>query len=453
MSVTYDDCAGVETSSESFWEVGNYKRTVRRIDDGYRLCNDLMACIQERAKIEKVYSQQLTDWTKKWKTLIERGPQYGSMERAWQALMTEADRVSDLHHEMRNQINNEDLEKIKNWQKDTFHKQLIGGFKETKEAEDGFRKAQKPWAKKLKELEVLKKAYHLACKEERLAVSRETSTKSDPGAPPDQAKKLSDKVEKCRQDTQKAKERYEKGLEEMGRHTPQYTENMEAVFETCQQLELKRLSFLKEVLMDIQRHLDLSTNCSYANVYRDFRQSILTADEQDDLKWFAANHGTGMATNWPAFEEYSPDAPQTTSRKEKGGGLRKTAEGGVAQGPTESPSVHGGSARASTSEASGPADWSDDDTPLARGGSSGGRSNGDKNPFDEADGGSAAGSGNGGGRIRALYDYQGQEQDELSFKAGDELTKLEEEDEQGWCKGRMDDGTVGLFPANYVEDI
>ncbi|XP_078715476.1 protein kinase C and casein kinase substrate in neurons protein 1 [Lampetra fluviatilis] len=453
MSVTYDDCAGVETSSESFWEVGNYKRTVRRIDDGYRLCNDLMACIQERAKIEKVYSQQLTDWTKKWKTLIERGPQYGSMERAWQALMTEADRVSDLHHEMRNQINNEDLEKIKNWQKDTFHKQLIGGFKETKEAEDGFRKAQKPWAKKLKELEVLKKAYHLACKEERLAVSRETSTKSDPGAPPDQAKKLSDKVEKCRQDTQKAKERYEKGLEEMGRHTPQYTENMEAVFETCQQLELKRLSFHKEVLMDIQRHLDLSTNCSYANVYRDFRQSILTADEQDDLKWFAANHGTGMATNWPAFEEYSPDAPQTTSRKEKGGGPRKTAEGGVAQGPTESPSVHGGSARASTSEASGPADWSDDDTPLARGGPSGGRSNGDRNPFDEADGGSAAGSGNGGGRIRALYDYQGQEQDELSFKAGDELTKLEEEDEQGWCKGRMDDGTVGLFPANYVEDI
>ncbi|XP_032805262.1 protein kinase C and casein kinase substrate in neurons protein 1 isoform X2 [Petromyzon marinus] len=452
MSVTYDDCAGVETSSESFWEVGNYKRTVRRIDDGYRLCNDLMACIQERAKIEKVYSQQLTDWTKKWKTLIERGPQYGSMERAWQALMTEADRVSDLHHEMRNQINNEDLEKIKNWQKDTFHKQLIGGFKETKEAEDGFRKAQKPWAKKLKELEVLKKAYHLACKEERLAVSRETSTKSDPAAPPDQAKKLSDKVEKCRQDTQKAKERYDKGLEEMGRHTPQYTENMEAVFETCQQLELKRLSFLKEVLMDIQRHLDLSTNCSYANVYRDFRQSILTADEQDDLKWFAANHGTGMATNWPAFEEYSPDAPQTTNRKEKGG-PRKMAEGGVAQGATESPSAHGGSARASTSEASGPADWSDDDTPVARGGSTGGRSNGDKNPFDEADGGCSAGSGNGGGRIRALYDYQGQEQDELSFKAGDELTKLEEEDEQGWCKGRMDDGTVGLFPANYVEDI
>lgn len=46
----------------------------------------------------------------------------------------------------------EDYEKLKNWQREAYHKQMIGGFKETKEADDGFRKAQKPWAKKLKEV-------------------------------------------------------------------------------------------------------------------------------------------------------------------------------------------------------------------------------------------------------------------------------------------------------------
>lgn len=80
------------------------------------------------------------------------GPQYGSLERAWGAMMTEADKVSELHQEVKNSLLNEDLEKVKNWQKDAYHKQIMGGFKETKEAEDGFRKAQKPWAKKMKEV-------------------------------------------------------------------------------------------------------------------------------------------------------------------------------------------------------------------------------------------------------------------------------------------------------------
>lgn len=72
MSHHSDDNLLVATS-DSFWEPGNYKRTTKRIEDGYKLCNDLMTLIQERADIEKTYSKNLKGWAKKWNELIEKG--------------------------------------------------------------------------------------------------------------------------------------------------------------------------------------------------------------------------------------------------------------------------------------------------------------------------------------------------------------------------------------------
>ncbi|XP_032913508.1 protein kinase C and casein kinase substrate in neurons protein 2 isoform X3 [Catharus ustulatus] len=447
MSGSYDDSVGVEVSSDSFWEVGNYKRTVKRIDDGHRLCNDLMNCIHERARIEKGYAQQLTEWAKRWKQLVEKGPQYGTVERAWCAFMSEAEKVSELHLEVKGSLMNEDFEKIKNWQKEAFHKQMMGGFKETKEAEDGFRKAQKPWAKKLKEVEAAKKAYHAACKEEKLAISRETNSKADPALNPEQLKKLQDKVERSKQDVLKTKEKYEKSLKELDNATPQYMENMEQVFEQCQQFEEKRLRFFREVLLEVQKHLDLSNVASYKNIYRELEQNIKTADAVEDLRWFRANQGPGMSMNWPQFEddEWSADLNRTLSRREK----KKASDGVTLTGINQTgeqvsqPNKHS-SVSSYEKNQSYPTDWSDEESnnPF-----SSTDANGDTNPFDEDTPPAME------VRVRALYDYEGQEQDELSFKAGDELTKMENEDEQGWCKGRLDNGQVGLYPANYVEPI
>ncbi|XP_008287448.1 protein kinase C and casein kinase substrate in neurons protein 2 isoform X4 [Stegastes partitus] len=441
MSGAYDDSM-IDVSSDSFWEVGNYKRTVKRVDDGNRLCNDLMNCLHERARIEKAYAQQLTEWGKRWRQLIDKGPQYGTLERAWSALCTEAEKVSELHMEVKAALMGEDYEKLKNWQRDSYHKQMIGGFKETKEAEDGFRKAQKPWAKKLKEVETTKKSYHSACKEEKLAASRETNSKLENNNNPEAQKKLQEKVEKCQQEVQKTKERYEKSLEELDKLTPQYMENMEQVFEQWQQFEDKRIRFFRELLLEVKQHLDLSTNHRFQDVYNTLEDTISGTDAEEDLKWFRSNHGPGMPMNWPQFEDWSIDLNRTLSRREK----KKPSDGvtltGISQTGSDQP-VQPAKTSSSASSMEKTPDWSDEDT-----GGNPFSANGDGNPFEDEPTSPVISV-----PVKALYDYEGQEQDELSFKAGDEFTKIGEEDDQGWCKGRLKDGQMGLYPANYVEDI
>ncbi|XP_020782047.1 protein kinase C and casein kinase substrate in neurons protein 2 isoform X2 [Boleophthalmus pectinirostris] len=434
------DGSMIDVSSDSFWEVGNYKRTVKRVDDGHRLCSDLMNCLHERARIEKSYAQQLTEWGKRWRQLIEKGPQYGTLERAWSALCTESEKVSELHMEVKTALMGEDYEKLKNWQRDAYHKQMIGGFKETKEADDGFRKAQKPWAKKLKEVETMKKTYHSACKEEKLAASRETNSKLESNNNPEAQKKLQEKLEKCQQEAQKAKERYEKSLEELDKLTPQYMENMEQVFEQWQQFEDKRIHFFKELLLEVKQHLDLSSNHRFQTIYHTLEDTISATDAEDDLKWFRSNHGPGMPMNWPQFEDWSIDLNRTLSRRET---KKKSSEGVTLTGISQTGSDQPVKTTSSASNTEKTPDWSDEDTsanPFS--------TNGNGNPFEDEPSSPGISV-----PVRALYDYEGQEQDELSFKAGDEFTKIGEEDDQGWCKGRLKDGQMGLYPANYVEDI
>lgn len=57
-------------------------------------------------------------------------------------------------------------------------------------------------------MDASKKAYHSACKEEKLAVSREANSKADPALNPEQLKKLQDKMDKCKQDVFKVNRMY-----------------------------------------------------------------------------------------------------------------------------------------------------------------------------------------------------------------------------------------------------
>lgn len=54
------------------------------------------------------------------------------------------------------------------------------------------------------QVEVAKKSYHMTCKEEKLAATREANSKGEASTPAEQ-KKLQEKLEKCKQDSQKVR--------------------------------------------------------------------------------------------------------------------------------------------------------------------------------------------------------------------------------------------------------
>lgn len=461
----------LSATSDSFWEIGKYSRTVKRSDNGYKLCDSLRQLIEQRAEIEKGYSKSLLGWNKKWNDFLDKGPEYGTTEAMWRGLLEEANSTADLHTNVAENLMSKVYQAIKAWQKENYHKSMMH-FKETKEFEDGFKKAQKPWEKKYTKVMQNRKDYHTACKAEKSTANQVNNLRSDDSVALDSKKKMEERLTKCQQEVAALKEKYEASLNDINNYNAKYIEDMTEIFQKCQEFEKKRIEFFKLTFYDLHQCLDLSVDPRFAQIYTDLHNTISKTDPNQDLRWWSNNHGAEMAMNWPQFEEYSPDL-QSISKKERKSQLHSN------DGITITSIRHKGDF-APVSENSGGGSYSrqstvsnNSDTPANSRNSPrtsytqrsyepetyNGRTSTEQesNPFGSDDTGSE-GSPKESPRladpvlVRAVFDYDAVEPDEFSFRCGDEFYKLSEEDELGWCKG-LKDGVEKLYPANYVKPV
>ena len=56
-------------------------------------------------------------------------------------------------------------------------------------------------------------------------------------------------------------------------------------------------------------------------------------------------------------------------------------------------------------------------------------------------------------QAKALHDYTAAAQDELSFGAGDVIDVEAKDEVSGWWQGKLKNGSRGIFPGNYVEEV
>ncbi|CAF0980908.1 unnamed protein product [Adineta ricciae] len=584
--------------TDSFWEIGKYNRAVKRCDDGNKLTTDLIGMINERAELEKTFSKMLKSWSKKWSDYVAKSPEFGSMASAWKAIMGEADASAEVHQAVNDELQNDIIPAIKSWQKTKYVKSMMH-IKPTKDLDDEFKRAQKPWAKLYVKVDKYKRDYHTATKNLKMAESQENNCKLDGSVPLDQRAKFSEKVERCRKEKEVAKGKYSEALQEINRANPKYMDDMNEVFSRCQTFEKDRLVKFREFFAATEKCLDLSHRLQSSN-FQQFSQTIKNCDADRDLSWWSDTYGAGMKMNWPSFEEPAnldhhqqqshfsycandlslgydtyhrrqlahfvsqtsaavaydtrilvvdsyatlrrsmrrtaavvtrvrrdlikreeyTDAQRTLSRRAKGElekenpvvvtAIRSNHNSQANMAPVDNRlSTNNAAFNEETDStpaspymgyhqpASAPADaspgwaansWANDYSAMTN--NSGNSSlpsyqnnnvppyqtqssypppanpfyddddvnNGDSSSLHQMPHQSPTSPGvstfdtSGGVPVRALYDYEAQESDELSFKQGDIFTKVEDEDDQGWCKGRVG-SRVGLYPATYVEAL
>lgn len=63
----------IYVTSDSFWEVDCFRRTVKRVEDGHHMCREMSKLIFERSEIEREYARKLQTWSKKWIETIDKG--------------------------------------------------------------------------------------------------------------------------------------------------------------------------------------------------------------------------------------------------------------------------------------------------------------------------------------------------------------------------------------------
>lgn len=429
-------------TNTNFWGIDGYKNTVKRLEDGAQQCDEFMKMINERAEIEMKYTMKLRDWSKRWHEKINgKVSEYGTMLEVFRSTLREAEDVAEIHVERHNRLKADLCESIKQWKNQHYHKAVLK-WKEVKECEAGFSKIHEPWARKYHKMDKAKKNFHRASKASEHASLLVNNAERE-GGMPDKIKKLKDNSLKLNGEVEDARKKYERRLSEMNSGNSIFADELEEEFTKWDRFERVRLTFFKDALQRYHNVLDFSQNERLINIYQSLLNKVKVADSAKDLKWWSAQYGPGMAKKWPEFEEYDPNR----SPNAKG----YTPTDGV-NGADIDNEVDGGNSDDVAKPDAGPSynpfdeeDDAEEESPHTEVSKLNGEIS-DNNALPENSEDVP------GVPVRAKYDYDASEEDELSFRAGDVITQLSSEDDQGWCKGKLN-GIEGLFPAKWVESV
>eukprot|EP00041_Stephanoeca_diplocostata_P019657 m.427670 g.427670 ORF g.427670 m.427670 type:complete len:547 (+) comp21363_c1_seq17:197-1837(+) len=430
----------------NFWEIGEYKRVIKRIDDGGTHVDDFRQMVQERAGIEKKYAGMLKEWSKRWEGKLDRHPssaQDTSLQTAWRSVLSESTSTSETHSETDTKLRELADQHVLTWRKANFSRNKMNKHKATKKAEDKFDGAQKPWAKLRVKFDKSLKVYTTNTK----VCSALEKKLQDTSLTAEDRVKTEERLQKFQAWAAQNHFKCEQRLRKLEEDVPRYRAEMQDAFVFCQDVEQKRIDFMQHALELYMLALEPSITPS-AKEAADTAITLVNSDA--DMIRYSESCGDGMSLIVPTLDDGQVGLARADDQYEARLSTYSSSTEGVVyrNKPSQnvldpmSPLSPSGGFMAShrpsialkpddNDSNSDDDDWGDDAVPAP------------PPPAAQI-------------MMVAMYDYQGEDDQELSLTVGDVVTQLEQPDEQGWCKGmpqRLKYRTASRLPVNKTHAI
>lgn len=291
---------------DAFWgtdylSTQGFDNIVSRLQDGRKMCKDVMDFIKNRAKIEEDYAKSLLNLAKK----AGGATEHGTLRDSWETLRCKTEQTAQLHTDMQQAL----LDQV------TRLNQLSEQQKEKrKTVEDGVKKQQTLKNNMYKKTMDLKRTYEMKCQEyEKAQKAFDT--------PQTQQKELEKnrvKKDKAKIAADQADAAYHSSVQSLENARQQWEKEMEKACEEFQCLEEERIQHLRNELW-IHTNISSQTCVDIDELNEEVRKSLEKCDIDEDIRKFIDEKNTGSerpaSIKYESFNATQSGGRQTLSRR------------------------------------------------------------------------------------------------------------------------------------------
>lgn len=388
--------------SDELWD--KFDVVVKKVRNGKNFTGIAAKFLQKRAQIESTYAKSLAKLCKD-KAFSGEDLEMGTLKDCWLSIRDETESCANKHDTLADEINAlyEQMQTYLNEQRKNRKLLVANGDKITKE----LRGAERTESSAKTNYEKSKKKQDEADDE----VNKTNGTAKEA-----KAKKAAEQAGKK---AEAADTEYREAVKQLQSSQQKfYVDEMPRVLDDLQKIEEDRVDKMREWLLGVVG-LQESIPPAIASACENMRKSVESVDREADITAFISQNKTGASK--PPEAKYEPYVSSVESPSLS----RQSSRMSVVINPAKSPAA------------------SKSPSVIIQ--------NGAGSPLSSVSSVAPPSPAQNRMLVRALYNYDATEGNELTFKANDRISVLQRDD-SGWWQGEIN-GKVGMFPSNFVEPI